>query len=320
VCQWYGVRCSTDGSTIYSLKLGANNLSGVTPPDLFDLPGLTELWLYSNPMNFNFTGIERANNLTTLLLDGTGLVSLDGLGKGNSLVHLDLSFNAINGTFPYDEIYNLVNLKTLSLANNNLTGELDSYAFTRLVDLEKIRLDSNFFTGGLPNFDIFRKLDSLDLSNNGFASSIPEKFLAEIENKSNPIIVNLAANQLTGTISSAVFGQFHNLTLYIRGNMITEIDDSLCQKEDWNGGDVGLYKCDGLACPPNTYNDIGRQNSDSNNCEICGTAVYYGSNFCPSKSPNLNSITTSAGMCTLGGITSWMIAVFIAVLGTTFCI
>jgi Leucine-rich repeat (LRR) protein len=53
---------------VHSLNLGANNLSRTPPPDLFDLPGLTELWLYSNPMKFNFTGIERANNLTTMAL------------------------------------------------------------------------------------------------------------------------------------------------------------------------------------------------------------------------------------------------------------
>lgn len=320
MCQWYGVGCSTDGSTVSSLKLGANNLLGTIPPDLFDLPGLKELWLFSNPINFNFTGIERANNLTTLLLDGTGLVSLDGLGKGTSLVHLDLSFNQINGTFPYDEIYTLVNLKTLSLAYNNLMGGLVSYAFDKLVDLQKIRLDSNFFIGDLPDFADFGKLDSLDLANNGFSSPIPEYFLKGIKDKSKPIIVNLAANNLTGTISSDVFGEFENLTLYIRGNKIEEIDISLCQKKNWNGGDVGLYQCGGLACPPHTYNDIGRQNSDSNNCQACDAAVFYGSDFCSSESRNPNSITTSGGMPMFREIPSLMIAVFLAVLGTAFCI
>ncbi len=147
--------CTDEDIKIHSIKLGANNLVGTTPSELFDLPGLNELWLHSNPVQFNFTGVERANNLPTLLLDGTGLQSLDGLGKGNSQVYLDLSFNLFNGTFPYDEISTLVNSKILSLSNNKLTGELISYGFDQLVDLEKIRLDNNLLTGVLPDFAYF---------------------------------------------------------------------------------------------------------------------------------------------------------------------
>ena len=85
-------------------------------------------------------------------------------------MHLDLGFNMINGIFPYDEINSLVNLKTLSLAYNNLTGELVPFAFDQLVDLEMIRLDYNMLSGSLPSFSSFPKLVSLDLSNNFFGS------------------------------------------------------------------------------------------------------------------------------------------------------
>ncbi len=271
-------------------------------------------------MQFNFTGIERANSLTTLLLDGTGLESLDGLGKGNSLVNLDLSFNLINGTFPYDEISTLVNLKTLSLADNKLTGELISYGFDQLVDLEKIRLDNNLLTGALPDFADFRKLLSLDLSNNDFDSTIPGKFLAGVSDTSSPILVNLANNHLTGDISSSVFGRFKKLTLYIKGNKFTSLSEDLCSKGEWNDGDVGLYGCEGLACPPQTSNDVGRRNSDSNICKRCDLANYFGSVDCSPKSPSPNAISTSAGISIFRNFPLWTVASLVGFLGIIFCI
>jgi Leucine-rich repeat (LRR) protein len=297
VCQWYGVRCSSDGSTVYSLKLGANNLSGATPPDLFDLPGLTELWLYSNPIKFNFIGIERANNLTTLLLDDTGLVSLDGLRLGTSLVHLDLGFNMINGIFPYDEINSLVNLKTLSLAYNNLTGELVPFAFDQLVDLEMIRLDNNMLSGSLPSFSSFPKLVSLDLSNNFFGSfvdydeeyfggSIPSSFLSNNANKDLMVEVNVAGNQLTGTLPQELGDRFDHLTIDISGNYIVGIPTSLCKKDSWMEGEVTFYGCDAIACPEGTYAEpLGRATRYLGDCQFCPTLIlssrYIGNTACP---------------------------------------
>jgi len=291
VCYWEGIECGHNHETIQRIKLGANNLVGPTPSEIFDIPGLQELWLYSNPIQFNFTGIERANNLTTLLLDNTGLSSLEGLGKGNSLVNLDLRFNSINGTFPYEEINPLVKLKALSLANNLITGGLVSYGIDKLGDLEMFRVDSNKMAGDLPDFADFPMLRSLDLSNNRFDSSIPSKFLSGIADTSNAIRVDLSDNELTGDISSSAFGRFQKLTLYVRGNMFSGIDDSLCNMSKWNNGDVGRYGCEGLSCSPGTSNDVGRRNHDSNICKRCELATYFGSTAC---APIPSSVVSSA--------------------------
>ncbi len=58
---------------------------------------------------------------------------------------------------------------------------------------------------------------SLDLSNNYFDSSIPDKFLAGVADTSSPILVNLVNNHITGGISSSIVVQFKKLTLYITG-------------------------------------------------------------------------------------------------------
>jgi Leucine-rich repeat (LRR) protein len=317
VCFWHGIKCHSGGDKISSIQLGANNLIGTSPPELFDLPGLNELWLYSNPMQVNFTGIERANTLRTLLLDGMGLVSIDGLGKGNSLERLDLRFNSINGSFPYEEITSLVNLKSLSLANNLLTGPLVSYGFDKLANLTNLRLDNNVLTGALPDFADFPSLVSLDVSNNKFDSSIPAKFLAGILYTSNLIAVNLANNELTGEISSDVFGRFKIMTLYVRGNKFTSMSEALCKMNQWNDGDVGQYGCDALACPLGHANEMGRRSTDSNFCVVCQAAKYLGTTEC--TSPGFNARSNSAGISIFGSFSRWAVKSLLAsLIGVVF--
>jgi len=62
--------------------------------------------------------------------------------------------------------------------------------------------------------------------------------------------------------------------------MFTNMSEELCFKKKWNDGDVGRYGCDGLICPPGTYNNLGRRNEDENLCKTCDVAKYYGSVEC----------------------------------------
>lgn len=124
ICNWYGVKCSchedhdcADGSSIESLHLGANNLVGTPPEEIFHLSQLHTLWLHSNPIEFKFKGIGKAKNLIDLRVDATGLKDVLGVGEAKHLVSLDLKYNQISGKFPA-ELLNLQTLKSLSLTYN----------------------------------------------------------------------------------------------------------------------------------------------------------------------------------------------------------
>ena len=116
ICTWYGIECQ-DGKQVRAIRLGANNLVGTPPEQIFDLEQLHTLWLHSNPINFEFTGIENAENLYELRLDSTGLTDVYGIGKATSLIKLDLKYNQISGSFP-QELLNLDKLKSLLLTDN----------------------------------------------------------------------------------------------------------------------------------------------------------------------------------------------------------
>lgn len=116
VCTWYGIECR-DTKSVQAIRLGANNLIGTPPHEIFGLKQLHTLWLHSNPIDFKFSGIEKAQNLVELRLDSTGLSDLYGLEHAKSLVKLNLKYNRIAGTFP-QEIFQLDNLEELELTDN----------------------------------------------------------------------------------------------------------------------------------------------------------------------------------------------------------
>ena len=127
VCTWYGVKCS-DAKTVESLHLGANNLVGTPPEELFHLAQLHTLWLHSNPIDFKFKGIGKAKNLIDLRVDSTGLKDVVGVGDALNLVKLDLKYNQISGRFP-NELLNIGTLRSLSLTDNRYVLIVQYYLY-----------------------------------------------------------------------------------------------------------------------------------------------------------------------------------------------
>ena len=116
ICDWHGVECRY-GDSVQAIRLGANNLKGTPPKEIFLLRQLHILWLHSNPIKFDFDGIDRALNLVDLRLDATGLSDTYGIQNAKQLRNLNLNYNQISGSFP-TELLGLQDLETLSIVDN----------------------------------------------------------------------------------------------------------------------------------------------------------------------------------------------------------
>ena len=277
VCDYYGIQCG-DGKNVLGIRLGANNLKGTPPREIFLLKHLHVIWLHSNPIDFKFDGIAQAKNLVELRLDGTGLSDVTGVGKAENLVKLDLNYNKISGKFPA-EIVKMESLETLSLTDNKLTGELPA-SFDS--DLTTLRLGSNGFSGPLKSYDKMEYLRHLDLSDNNIEGIIPFNFL-ELAPSRKPIEVDLSSNKLVGGIPPPLDDRFDNLVIYLRDNKFSKLSTEFCDEDnkDWNFKDIQLFGCNGLMCPPGTANYNGRQNSEDNPCLPCkSNEAYYGQITC----------------------------------------
>jgi Leucine-rich repeat (LRR) protein len=301
ICDWHGIGCK-EGRVIL-VNLGANNLSGTPPPELFQLPKLEILWLNSNPIQFSFENIGQATNLMDLRVDETALASLSGVGAAVSLTSLHIGFNSMKGGFP-QELLQLKNMRTLVLNNNAFTGTIPD--LTDLAFLRTLRLGSNKFSGPVPAFDGMHILNTIDLSNNELSGQIPTNFL-ELVGQKLTVEINLSNNNIVGTVPGAL-ARFDDLSLYLRGNMIGSLPNVLCSKSNWNGGDVGEFGCDGILCSPGTSTFDGRHSSRSPACSSCSAAEdFFGSAVCASSDYSAAPTRMAGWLCTaaigiLGGI------------------
>jgi Leucine-rich repeat (LRR) protein len=274
ICSWSGITCQ-EGSTIDTISLGSNHLVGSIPKEIFELPNLKTLSLYSNPVDFSFEGIGQATSLEILILDSTNLKTLNGIGEGLSLVEVDVRFNRISGRIP-DEVQSLTNLEVFSASVNGLSGSIPD--FTSLRKLKTVRLSDNSLTGNLPVFSRQPDMKALDLSDNQLVGSVPSNFLAGVKSVQS-LFLDLSNNMLTGIVPGNLT-RFNDVTIYLRDNRFDGIDPALCTRGDWNDGDVASYQCDGILCPAGTYSVVGRASKSGSTCELCDLNPYFGGSKC----------------------------------------
>ena len=98
------------------------------------------------------------------------------------------------------------------------------------------------------------------------------------------------------------------VAIYLRDNQLTGIESALCQKSEWNNGDVDNYKCDGIMCAPGFFSaGTGRASKEgSTSCVPCENSIYYGVSCC-----GLCDITSSSKGITF--LTSVLVGVVAAV-------
>ncbi|XP_015579058.2 putative receptor-like protein kinase At3g47110 [Ricinus communis] len=189
-------------SQCHNLKwiiLVQNNLTGNIPSELGSLQRLETLNFALNRL----TGVipETLGNLTfleKLILARnqlTGQIPSE-LGRLRNLRDIQLSENQLSGEIPLS-IYNISSLFFLSVTDNKLTGKLPSDVdlSSALPKLMELFLAQNRFEGMLPS-SLFNasRIQSLDLSNNGFQGPIPL-----FEKMNDLVLLNLGSNFLSST-------------------------------------------------------------------------------------------------------------------------
>ncbi|KAI2512481.1 hypothetical protein MHU86_1934 [Fragilaria crotonensis] len=292
VCEWYGVACD-DAKSVVSIVLGANNMKGTIPQEVFTLPNLQRLSIFSNSIDFSFAGIGAAVNLKSLILDDTKVLSIAGIGMARGLSELNIRSNELKGTLP-DEMADLNNLQSLTVSDNEFSGTIPIW-LGKLNKLTSLMLSNNKFTGTLIPFENLPSITLMALSKNKLSGSVPDNFLARAQ-PDEKVFCDVSENMLTGTIPSSLV-HLNRLSLHAHSNRIDGIAGQVCRMEAWNDYDVQRYGCDGLLCPPGTFNPKGRQSSPDSPCTACSQNQYYGSTVCSS------SIRAAwSGLIVIGGI------------------
>jgi len=292
ICDWYGIECDAGSENVKSINLSANNLHGSIPTELFQLKMLEKLSIYSNEIELNFGSVGNANLLTHLLIDGTGLGSLDGIGQAQSLQVLSARFNQLE-TLP-SELSMLTNLRIMSLTDNKIETSISQLVIPE--NLEAILLGGNAISGKLDRFNPPPTLRFIDLSGNELYGPIPS-FLLQGTPSSMDVEIDLSSNMLTGTLPVEL-GRFDRLEFYAKNNQIRGMNLKLCDKTDWNGGNVEVYGCDAILCPKGYASAAGRamKNRSCEKCNNADEAPFFGSTTCAKK------YIDSAGMDPTNGI------------------
>lgn len=159
ICTWEGVICDSENTTVESLNLIANNLSGSIPPQVVNLPNLKQLFLSEN----NLTGTIPTQ-----------------LGSLSALTRLEMYSNNLTGPIP-DSLGSLSNLDTLTLFSNQLEGPIPA-SLGQLSKLEVLSLHKNRFSGTIPaELGKLMKLVFLTLYSNKLTGEIPGTLLPVVQ-------------------------------------------------------------------------------------------------------------------------------------------
>ncbi|KAK3432382.1 hypothetical protein EUGRSUZ_E04272 [Eucalyptus grandis] len=176
----------------------ANNLFTTLEVPSMTLFNLSTMDLSNNNMRGKLTTEFWANvpNLSYLNLSANGLEGNipSELGSVKSLDILDLSSNNFSGGLPIQLLDSKLDI--LSVAYNNLQGEIVLSNHTMNPSLSLLRLEHNLFNGSLSFLSSLFDLEILDVSNNIFIGKLPRL----IANMSSLVTLDLSKNQLDGLI------------------------------------------------------------------------------------------------------------------------
>ncbi|XP_062027179.1 receptor-like protein EIX2 isoform X2 [Rosa rugosa] len=224
-------------SSLRYLNMSEVDLSKVVnwPQSLSKLTSLTELQLSSCQLpDVNLRSLSFINSSTSLQILHLSGNSLNSsifywiANVSNNFVHIDLSFNNLEGPIP-DVFTSMLSLVTLDLFENQLEGGIPQ-SFQNLCSLESLTLGSDQFS--LQSNQLSENiedsvktlscaentLDTLDLTENRFWGSLPD-----LSRFSKLRVLYLDSNQLNGSVPESV-GQLSSLEeLYLSENSLSGV-------------------------------------------------------------------------------------------------
>ncbi|MQM00426.1 hypothetical protein Taro_033157 [Colocasia esculenta] len=216
-------------SNLFYLSIRSNQLTGAIPPSLGNLSSdaFRVLWLSENKLTGNIPS---------------------ELGRLTNLQFLGLLMNGLSGTVPHS-VYNLSNLNTISLYQNQLSGTLPPDLATTLPNLEVLNVGENMFQGEIPtSLSNASYLQEINFGNNSFKGTIPNNlgdlkylttfaapynqlearehrnwdFLTSLTNCTQLRFLSLASNHLRGELPTSIANLSADLQhLFLCGNQIS---------------------------------------------------------------------------------------------------
>jgi hypothetical protein len=199
-----------NSSSLNTLDLSENRLTGTLPAEIFQLRTLFNLALSSNC----FTGtlpstICSARRIRSLSLDG--LSSNNNCGDFRS-PFLDLMLGKyVHGTIP-SCVWNLPNLVSIHISGNRFSGIIGELLENS--SLVNMSLSFNHFTGSLPLSVQRHSFDTLDVSFNTFTGEINEVSSVNVS-----LITEL--NRFSGRLPSSWSHLQATVIKVLRGNMFS---------------------------------------------------------------------------------------------------
>eukprot|EP00253_Pinus_taeda_P015433 PITA_15433 len=211
-------------SKIEVLSLHGNQLSGGIPPSLLNCTELSLLYLNDNRLagEIPWEIGTKLSNLEILLLWGNefGGTIPKSLGNCSQLYWLELSQNFLMGGIPL-EFGKLRLLQDLEVSDNPLVNAEPIPIFGALsncTNLQGLSLANNDLKGDLPAIigRLSQNLLYLYLSGNRFTGKIPQ----EMSNLTGLILLSLANNLFSGEVPFALGGMSSLQLLYLSGNKL----------------------------------------------------------------------------------------------------
>ncbi|GJM90239.1 hypothetical protein PR202_ga06500 [Eleusine coracana subsp. coracana] len=211
--KWEGITCNGNGG-VTGVSLASKRLEGHISPSLSNLTNMMHLNLSYNslsgglPPELLFSGsISVLDNVSFNRLGGSlqDLSSLTVSEKATAV--LKVGHNKLSGTLP-NELFNATSLEHLSLNNNALQGTLDGALIPQLINLATLDLEGNNLSGKIPDYiGQLKKLEVLHLGWNKMYGELPSALGSCI----HLTTINLKGNSFSGHIEKVNFSSLSNL-------------------------------------------------------------------------------------------------------------
>jgi Leucine-rich repeat (LRR) protein len=161
--------------------------------------------------------------VTEVSLPGRGLQGRisPALGELTGLLHINLSWNALSGGLPLEQLMSSTSsIVVIDVSFNHLEGELgelsSSVSVTHGWPLQVLNISSNQFTGEFPSRAcmLLKNLVTLNMSNNNFSGQVPSSFCLA---SASITVLELQYNQFSGKIP-LMLGSCSNLKVLKAGH------------------------------------------------------------------------------------------------------